>query len=198
MKDWTGNSKTVYSILGASNHSETEREEYDYYATDPHALDKLLDNEGFYNRIWECAVGGGHLSNRLKERGYYVFRTDIVDRGFNDYTCDFFNIVYKHIPCDIITNPPYNQAKEFVEHALDLIQDGRKVAMFLKLTFLEGQQRRKLFDKNPPKDIYVFTKRQVCAKNGDFELAKKQGSAVCYAWFVWRKGYEGSPRIHWI
>lgn len=34
-KDWTGNSKAIYSCHGASNHSETEREANDYYATPP-------------------------------------------------------------------------------------------------------------------------------------------------------------------
>ena len=58
-KDWSGNSKTVYSIIGASNHSAVERESDDYYATDPIALEKLLEFETFSNDIWEPAVGGG-------------------------------------------------------------------------------------------------------------------------------------------
>ena len=31
-----------------------------------------------------------------------------------------------------------------------MIDDGRKVAMFLKLTFLEGKGRAKLFNSAPP------------------------------------------------
>lgn len=27
---------------------------------------------------------------------------------------------------------------------------------------------------------------------------KYKSSAVCYAWFVWRKGFKGSPTIHWL
>lgn len=38
---------------------------------------------------------------------------------------------------DILTNPPYKYAKEFIEHAMTIIPDGRKVFMFLKLQFLE-------------------------------------------------------------
>lgn len=34
---------------------------------------------------------------------------------------------------DILTNPPYKYAKEFIEHAMTIIPDGRKVFMFLKL-----------------------------------------------------------------
>lgn len=46
MKDWTGNTKSVYSTLGASSHSKEEREQNDYYATDPIALEKLLEMGG--------------------------------------------------------------------------------------------------------------------------------------------------------
>ena len=51
---------------------------------------------------------------------------------------------------DIITNPPYKYAKEFVEKALEVIPKGNKVAMFLKLQFLEGKARRKMFETSPP------------------------------------------------
>ena len=67
--------------------------------------------------------------------------------------------------------------------------------MFLKLTFLEGQKRRKFFDSYPPKTVYVFSKRINCARNGDFSVKQ---SAVCYAWFVWVKGWKGETVVKWI
>ena len=68
--------------------------------------------------------------------------------------------------------------------------------MFLKIQFLEGQARRLLFDRNPPKKVYVASKRLICAKNGDFDSYKS--SAVCYAWFVWTKDFKGAPEIDCI
>lgn len=47
MKDWTGNKKTTFVTLGASNHSDKERESNDYYATDPKSLEKFLNSEHF-------------------------------------------------------------------------------------------------------------------------------------------------------
>ena len=38
MKDWTGNTKSVYATLAASNHSDAERQCEDYYATEPKAI----------------------------------------------------------------------------------------------------------------------------------------------------------------
>ena len=67
--------------------------------------------------------------------------------------------------------------------------------MFLKLQTLEGQERyKKIFSKYPPRKIYVFIKRIQCAKNGLF----KGSSAVCYAWFIWEKGYKGHTIIDWL
>lgn len=198
-KDWSGNSKTVYSIIGASNHSAVERESDDYYATDPIALEKLLEFETFSNDIWEPAVGGGHLAEVLLSKGYNVRGSDIVDRGFQGtQILDFMAATEKDIdiPRDIITNPPYKFAKQFVEKSMELLEPDQKCAMFLKLTFLEGQDRLKMFQKYPPKYIYVFSKRMVCAMNGDFEHTN--GSAVAYAWFVWEKGFQGEPKIRWI
>ena len=84
-----------------------------------------------------------------------------------------------------------------MEHALDISSDGCKVAMFLKIQFLEGKSRRALFDKHPPKTVYVSTGRLRCAMNGDFEKYAKS-NAVCYAWYVWVKGYTGDTVIKWI
>lgn len=57
--DWTGNSKTTYVTLGASNHSAHEREINDYYATLPDAAEHLCKLEQLSNRIWEPACGEG-------------------------------------------------------------------------------------------------------------------------------------------
>ena len=97
---------------------------------------------------------------------------------------------------DIITNPPYKYAIEFVEKAISSVTSGHKVAMLLRLSFLEGISRRKLFDRHPPKTVYVASKRILCAKNGDFE--NSDGSAIAYAWFVWEKGFVGEPTLRWF
>ena len=92
-----------------------------------------------------------------------------------------------------------NCATQFVTHALDLAKDGVKVAMFLKIQFLEGKERKKLFTEYPPKTIYVSSSRLLCAKNREFEKMRAGGgSAVAYAWFVWEKGFTGKPTIEWI
>lgn len=197
--DWTGNAKAIFATHGASNHSETERAELDYYATDPEAVKKLLGVEGFSRYILEPACGGCHISKVLIENGHDVVSTDIVHRGSEYQTAVSDFLAYNPKPRnhrDIITNPPYNKAMEFAEHALAISMETVKVAMFLKLTFLEGGKRKALFDKYPPRKIYVFRNRIDCWKNG--EKPSKPAKAVCYAWFVWEKGYTGKPVIMWL
>lgn len=197
MSDWTGSTNSIFATHGASNHSDTERADLDYYATDPEAVEALLTVEDFSHFVWEPACGGCHISEVLVRHGFSVMSTDIVDRGSvrQDGKLDFLKTVLPNRR-DIITNPPYKFAAEFVKQALDISADSVKVAMFLKLTFLESKKRKQLFDMYPPKRIYVFRDRVDCWKNG--VKPKKSSKAVCYAWFVWVKGFDGSPEIHWI
>lgn len=198
MSDWVGNANSIFKTLGASNHTDYERESNDYYATEPKAAELLCEVEELSPAIWECACGEGHLAEVFKSRGHTVKATDLIDRGYGLGGVDFLkeNVCFHG---DIITNPPYKYAKEFVEHAIDTVADGYKVCMFLKLQFLEGKARRALFDTYPPKRIYVASGRLLCAKNGEFEKMKAGGgSAVAYAWFVWEKGYTGDTVVKWI
>lgn len=123
---------------------------------------------------------------------------DIVDRGYEGTIIqDFLTTAKADFPMspDIITNPPYSIATEFVQHCLDVSMDSTKIAMFLKIQFLESKKRWELFKNNPPKKVYVFVNRVNCGKNGVFG---KESSAVCYAWFIWEKGFNGKPTIDWI
>lgn len=192
----TSAERKVFATLGASNHTAEERSEHDYYATDPKAMELLLEKESF-SEVWECAAGESHIASVLESHGILSRKSDIVDRTGNMEILNFLsNENNKKWHGDIVTNPPYKYALEFVEKSLSLIKRGRKVAMFLRIQFLEGRKRRKLFDRNPPKAIYVPSKRLSCAKNGDFE--NYGNGAVCYAWFVWEKGFSGKPVIDWI
>ena len=188
----------TFIVMGATSHSKGEREKHDYYATDPVAVEELLKVETFNNYIWECAYGEGHIGDVLEDNGYKVYKTDIVERSRPlDKLLNFLTFENNKLrKVDIVTNPPYKYAKEFVEKSLDIIENGCKVAMLLKLTFLESKSRRELFETNPPKYIYVFSKRITCAINGDFD--KIFSSAIAYAWFVWVKGYKGNTIIKWI
>ena len=207
-KDWTGNTNSVFKNLGASNHSDSERASQDYYATSPLAVDKLASKFDIPHKVLEPCCGQGHLSERLKEHGHEVWSYDIVDRGYGEVQ-NFFEMLTLPDSLSaesafredmaVVTNPPYPHAMEFILHALELVPDGSYVCMFVKTTFLEGKKRYKeLFSRQPPMLLLQFVERILCAKNGDFVEARKQGSAVSYCWIIWKKGYKGKTIVDWI
>ena len=185
--------------MKSRQYAKAQREPNDFYATNPVAIEELLKVEKFSPNVWECACGQGHLSEVLKNHGYNVKSTDLIDRGYGEENIDFLDC-QEPFDGDILSNPPYFCAKEFVEHALELVPDGKRVAMFLKLTFLEGKERKKFYEKYPPECVYVSSSRVQCAKGGDFEKYEKTGTATAYAWYIWRKGSDPSidPRLRWF
>ena len=187
-------SKNVYAVLGASGHSDYTRAEHDYYATNPITVPELLGVEEFKGSVWEPFCGEGHISKEQEKQGYQVTSSDLIERGYGEGGKDIFKCSVKEAD-NVISNPPYNLALESVEHLLNL--GVGKIAMFLKITFLESQKRYQFFMDNPPKKVWVYSGRRTVARNGD-EKMFQASSAICYAWFVWEAGYKGSPEIGWI
>lgn len=187
-------SSNVYSTLGASNHATGERAQYDLYCTHPKAVEELLKLEQFSHQIWEPCDGLGHISDTLCQKGYDVHRSDITTRNRDIKQLDFLAYNGTEWNGDIVTNPPYSCAVDMVRKALSVVSDGRKVAMWLRILFLESKHRQELFREFPPKRIWVSSSRIECGKNGVFGKGSPQG----YAWFVWEKGYKGSTTINWF
>ena len=190
-------------IMSAGKRADGKpRQENDYYATEPNAvrifLNKLKEDGVTLNKnIWECACGEGHMAEVFKEYGYTVMSTDLIDRGYGKVQNFLEHDLLKIFKTDIFTNPPFKQATEFAYKGIETLGTaGDKLGLFLKIQFLESQERRKLFDKYPPKYIYVYSDRQQCSMNGDFENLKAKTQA--YIWVIWEKGFKGEPVVRWI
>ena len=127
---------TGTSLSGTS--MSRERVENDYYATPPESTIALLEREKFSGGILEPCCGEGHISEVLKDHGYDVISNDLVDRGYGEFNEDYLK-TDKLKAANVITNPPFKYAKEFIEKSL---QDTTgKVAMFCKIQLLEGVSR---------------------------------------------------------
>ena len=190
----------------AGGNPENGRVENDYYATNPKAVTMLLNEYDFHaNTILEPCVGGGHIVNAVND--FFVNKRDItcldlVDRGYpNTIVQDFLTWKTDKKFEGIITNPPFSLAQEFVEKGMELLTDNGQMAMFLKIQFLEGQKRKELFEKYPPKCIYVFRNRMATWNNGlekDPKTGKRWATTMCHAWFIWEKGSKSEPIIRWL
>ena len=177
------------SIVGTS----PGRNEHDFYPTPPIATEALLSVERFSGSIRECACGDGAISKVLEAHGYEVKSSDLVDRGYGESPVDFMGVPVSASVANVVTNPPYSLAEEFVGQALRVTSE--KVAMLLKLTFLESERRRRLFESTPLARVHVFSKRLTLMRNG---AMVGSGGMIAFAWFVWEHGYNGRPYIGWL
>jgi adenine-specific DNA methylase len=179
----------AHSITGYS----TERAKGDFYPTPPHVTEALLNVEGFSGNILEPACGQGHISKVLEAHGYEVKSSDLFEYGYGECGNDFLFFPQANSFDNVITNPPYSRAKEFVEVALNVSR--HKVAMLLKLSFLEGVTRQQFFKETPFKKIYVFSRRISLTRLGEPMINK---GMITFAWFIWDKRHKGEPTIDWI
>ncbi|MGN6121693.1 MAG: hypothetical protein ACTHOJ_01925 [Sphingomonas oligoaromativorans] len=167
------------------------REVDDLYPTWPAATRVLLAVERFTGAIWEPACGDGAMSRELVAAGHEVISTDLIDRGYGAGGRDFL-MEWQALAPNVVTNPPFKHAVEFVERAL-LLTTG-KVAMFLRLAFLEGQDRGRWFPTTPLARVWVMSRR-VPIQRG--RLAEEGDSAgpLAFAWFVWEHGHVGPAAL---
>lgn len=190
----------------AGGLSSRGRAEDDFYATNPKDIKAFLCayTDEIKGSVLEPCIGAGHIAKEInKLSNVEIEGYDIKDRdsGFTVNITDFLKADIKKQYDFVITNPPYALAEDFIRKSLKCINDNGKVIMFLKLQFLEGTGREKLFKEYPPKYIYVCRKRAQPLRMGseiDPKTGKKwQSSTICFAWFVWEKDSKSEPVIRW-
>lgn len=181
--------KRAQSLVGYS----ADREENDFYPTPPEAVEALLRLENFEGTMLEPCCGDGAISLILANHGYDVTSTDLYDRSFGEIGLDFTSSEYPYKGDNVITNPPFKLAEEFL--TLSLKRSSKKVAFLCKLQFLEGAKRKTMFETLPLKKVWVFSKRLTMSKGGE---KTKNSGMLAFAWFVFEHGYDGEPTIGWI
>ena len=182
----------VFNTIGATNHSKKGRMDNDFYSTPRIAVEELLKIESFDGSILECACGTGAISKVLSEKiDNTIISKDLIDRGFGETGIDFLKETTRYD--NVITNPPFNLSKEFVEKAIEI--SNNKVAFLMRIQFLEGKKRLELFNKNPPSRVYVFSYRLPYLRGDD---EQPETSAMCLCWFIWNKSYKGDTILKWI
>ncbi len=192
----------------SSTNRGTQRNADDYYVT-PHWLihdfiDAFAENNNFhfdkeeYPRVLDPSAGGCEqypmsYPTVLEKHGFTIVDSwDIREdsraliRG-----CDFLKTNPTPNYHDlIITNPPFNKAQEFTEHALKIVREGSLVIMLQRLNWLGSQKRKPMWQKLPIAAVYVHSKRP----GFDPQKPSKTDSTE-YAHFVFCKGYELAPEL---
>jgi hypothetical protein len=181
----------------AQTDDAVNRETHDFYPTHPGATRALLSVEAFDGPIWEPACGDGAMSRVLEAGGHEVVSSDLIDRGYGEAGRDFLMEWAPRAP-HIVTNPPFRWAREFADRALLLTRaPGGKVALFLRLAFLEGLARQAWFAATPLARVWVMSRRVPMAR-GKAAGADDEHGVIAFAWFVWEHGHRGPPALGWL
>jgi hypothetical protein len=172
----------------------------DYYVTPQKpildVLEYLFNNcnnkklEGFDDckyGSWLDPCSGGDENNdmsypkALSKYGITPTTFDIRQDSKADFKCDYLNTeVYDGKFDVIITNPPFNIAKEIIEKSINDIKTGGFVIMLLRLNFFGSKKRKSFWENNMP--ILTFVHRdRISFTNG-------QTDSIEYMHCVWKKG----------
>lgn len=193
------------SVMAA--RAPTAPDDLDYFPTPPWAgragaeLITALDPAAI--SCWEPACGEGHLAHGLADYfGRPIGCSDIHAYGRGS-VFDFLT------PPDpdaeerwdwIVTNPPFIHGEAFARLALQRARRG--VALLLRLVFLEGGKRSRLFAEHPPAVVAPFCERVPMIKG---RWDPEASSATAYAWFIWLKDAVPRPldlgpgtQLRWI
>jgi len=187
-----------------------DRKERDLYETPEwvtEALCKHLWHKNFaLGRAWEPAAGGGKMAGVLRRYvdggGYCLLASDIEPLVNGVQQLDFLRA--ETFPetdfggfGSIVTNPPYEKATEFIEHALklaDTVNHGVLIAMLLRTDFDHAKSRAHLFRDCPAfYSKIVLTKRITWfePENG----VKGKSPSFNHAWFLWFTHNVGPPTL---
>lgn len=178
-------------MAGIANRRAANMIGPDFYPTPNWATEALLAVETFRGPIHEPCCGNGQMAGALTRAGHNVIASDLFDHGFGKVGQDARALSG---PVEnIVTNMPYNLAGEILPHFLNIAR--LKVALLLRLSFVESKRRYQMFQSSPPARLYVFPERlSLCAAGETVE----GGGTVSYAWFVWDREHVGETFLRWL
>lgn len=170
-------------MLGPARY---ERREDDLYET-PEWCTRVLLRHFSFGKIWEPAAGRGAMARVLAEDGADVAMSDLRGDSYGIPQIDF--LAHRDpVARDIITNPPYSHADEFVRHALKLTeQSGNWVAMLLRNEWDTAMSRDDLFDEGSR-----FRAKVILTDRPRWIPGTTVRPRHAYAWYCW----QGEPCDH--
>ena len=200
------NNDQVSASAGARDASVQNGGILDFYATHPDDVCRLLAVEEFPGNVWEPACGTGEVAEVLRtQRKTRVLRcSDVLDRGYEGHeaTVDFLDQASKSSVWGrqrvdhVVTNPPFRAglAEAFLHRALEVANE--KVALLVRLAWLEGDARRRtVFEATPLKRVLVFSRRPRFRPAGGDRF---ESGLIAFCWLVWEHGHEGPPTVGWL
>lgn len=189
------------SVLREKKSHLWDRDPHDWYVEPPECSAALFICEDFVGTVWDPACGLGRIISSAQTAGYKAFGSDIVQRS--DHCIKEVDFLRQDTACEgdnIVSNPPFGIAEDFVRKAIDLVPRGGKVAMLLPLVWLSGfSTKRDWLPTSPLYKFYPISPRPSMPPGRVIEEGIKPGNGTKdFAWFVWMKGYNGEPTVQFM
>lgn len=165
----------------------------DFYPTPPALTRALLSVLALPvgTLVHEPAAGDGAIATVLRDRGYRVIASDLLDHGAAPAMqiatgVDFLRLHHRRASA-LITNPPYSLAEPFLRQTLGLGYE--TVALLLPMGFLAAATRRDVTTAGPLAQVFVLQPRPTL-----YPASHPGGNSgvVHYAWMVWRVRRRGA------
>jgi hypothetical protein len=175
--------RKVAGVVGGRSNTKEYRADLDHYRTPKCATLALLKEVKFRGAVHEPACGpGGFIIKVLRQSGLTVTGSDLqkVPPSIGKSKVDFLEPSNQKFD-NIITNPPYSLSSQFLLRARDCVRG--KLAMLMRLGWLEGPGRHELLTQLPPSLVLVLSRRlPYQTAEGEW---KTGDASFSHAWFVW-------------
>ena len=186
--------KQVHGQYGARSNA---REEADWYPSPEDVMNELLENTDIpvTGPVLDAGAGTGILMQPLLDAGIEVAGVELHDRGAPAHLNIDTGIDFLEIPLvmpgtgEIVMNPPFKQADDFVRHALGLLEPGGRVRALMRLTWMAAKRRADLL---PQLEEVLIMGRLKMLPAGRQDLDKGHNGSVDFAFFTFTKGHCGS------
>lgn len=179
-----------------------ERDDLDWYVEPKECSRALFYVESFNGPIWDPACGIGRIVEQAVSVGKQAFGSDVINRSiYCEFTANFLDFEY-NIPrySNIVMNPPFSLAEEFIKKSINIIPNGGKIAAILPLVWLAGfSTKRDWLPESPLRKVFPISPRPSMPPGKVVLAGEKPGNGTKdFCWLVWQKGYTGRPEVEFL
>jgi hypothetical protein len=133
------------------------RADLDFYVEPLWCSERLFAAKSFDGPVHDPACGLGRVVEAAIRAGHIASGSDIIERSATrdfafDYLADTAPLSYPNI----VSNPPYRKAREFITRAL---RESYRCAFLLQYGFLFGHDRAQWLKSTPLKKVWILAPR---------------------------------------